>query len=1720
MENSVGKSGGTEISKKTRSLDLQSLYESRVGKEGHNKRKSGVEDDGVIRKKKRKSRKEVSLSSFEPAGKKSRKSLDVVYFDGVSSDSGNLDKSQSGSSQKLDSSSGLNSISLNLDDNGNVIRIPKRRRGFVGRKKCESNQVSKHSGLSSSQIDGSLDQITKLNGKREKFENNQVAKTSGHSGSKASLVNEVVKLNGDSVGTVVNTKPKRKAGFDDFNANSTSGVNSAQHAKEEDDHLVVNSCDASSRKRRSNHRKRKDLASGSESVAEKFEPSVDSLIKFCDEFQDEDEENLEQNAARMLSSRFDPRCTGFSSKSRSSTSPSANGKSLLIPSSQDFVGRGESSLAGLESASADSASRVLRPRNQHNEKGLARKRRHFYELLSRDLDACWVLNRRIKVFWPLDERWYYGLVNDYDPERGLHHIKYDDQDEEWINLQNERFKLLLLPNEVPGKAEPKQSAMGDKHADNEERDLTMDEDSYAGSYMDSEPIISWLARSSRRVKSSPFSVMRRQKTSHLSPNFVPPLLPDKTDNANVCFDDASSERDTNKPYFFSALPERLTGARRGDKSELESTTSSKDSKVPVVYFRRRFRKKGEGLCHLSEDNNACGSAPGYVASLAPVVDSLRASKEYNGFLGCLDSGELLWSIDNAGLLKLNIPLIESKEFRFELHFPVPSVLKYPFGAENFWFFRTTLLLQYGTLISTWPMVHLEMLFVDNVVGLRFLLFEGCLKQAVAFVFLVLTVFHQPDEQGKYVDLGLPVTSIRFKLSCIRDLRKQHVFAFYSFSKVKYSKWLYLDHKLRRHCLLTRQLPLSECTYDNIKALEGGSDQSHTNSVSGQPSSFEGSQKKYMQGIMPMGVSKESCSVNMSQSSSNSDVKHGKLPPFALSFTAAPTFFRSLHLKLLMEHNVACISLRDRGSMYSLEHSVHTCRRIADDCTLPEDFSDNISEVAPGSNLGTSLREATCSGRLSCAKPQLGSDAIPVCDDGARVKSSRNFQNGKLNVSETSACTNDPGKNAVDVVVQSQNWGCNDLESKQFVTPPQLVVPKDHASSGMSGASCHSSLNGISVKIPSFDQVERPVDGRTHSAQLSADLAWNMNDDIVHSPNPTGPRSMWHRNRNSPSSLSSGDFSHAWPDGKADFIRNGFGNGPKKPRTQVQYTMPLGGFDFSSKHKIHNQRGIPYKRIRRANEKKSLDGSRSSQRNLELLACDANVLITHGDRGWRECGVLVVLELADHNEWRLAVKLSGMTKYSYKATHLLQPGSTNRYTHAMMWKGGKDWVLEFPDRSQWMLFKEMHEECYNRNVRAASVKNIPIPGVRLIEESDDNGTEVPFVRSSPKYFRQVETDVDMAMDPSRILYDIDSDDEQWILKNQKSSDTNESKCEEISEDLFEKTMDMFEKVAYSQQRDHFTSDEIEELMAGVGPMEVIKVIHKHWQQKRQRKGMPLIRQLQPPLWERYRQQVKEWEQAMTKANSSLSNGCHEKAPPTEKPPMFAFCLKPRGLEVPNKGSKQRSQRKFPVSGHTHAVLGDQDALHAFGRRLNGFAFGDEKVIFPGSSHESSDASPLFQTSMRAFSPRDTGGPGYLSLSSDGSEWNHHPKLHRNKSKKIGTFLPTNNPQMVASYNQRTIGKRNGVRQWNMGLPEWPSQKHYQSEGSQRHAIEQLDGSDLDEFRLRDASGAAQHALNMAKLKREKAQRLLYRADLAIHKAVVALMTAEAIKASFEDSNGDG
>ncbi|XP_022982051.1 uncharacterized protein LOC111481016 [Cucurbita maxima] len=1639
MENSLEYSHGTDTPKKSRSLDLKSLYETKVSKAVQNenlKRKVRAENGGEQRNERR-NRKKVSLSNFSSIYSRSRKSLHEVYDDELGSSGHDSKKAlKSESKEKLNSSSEFNKVSLILNDD--VMQIPKRKRGgFVRRKKILGGQILKPSG----QLDGKaviVDQIAKSSAK-DPSDLVACCKTNRKPGFKNLKEKEQSELSSTQ-------HPKRGDGHADplVRENQSS---STLHLKEEGEHIdhsVVKPVSLSVKKSQKNFGKRKISASGRKRNSKEGEASISHSTKRRDGCLEDDEENLEENAARMLSSRFDPTCSGFSSNVMGSLPP-ANG----------FVSHGLKPLADLESASVDSAGRVLRPRKQRKEKKSSRKRRHFYEILLADLDAVWILNRRIKVFWPLDQIWYYGLVNDYDKERKLHHVKYDDRDEEWIDLQNERFKLLLLPSEVPGREDRRKSVMGNNPA-NEKRESRSrkgketnapKEECNTGSFMDSEPIISWLARSTQRNKSCPSHSSKRQKTSSLSLK--------------------SGSQAIERPH--SGLPERLGDMDGLEKSTSEITTCSKTCKFPIVYFRKRFRTIGTEMSHKHETSYASIRTHS-LASFFSNVGEIDDVEESDISPRRSEAPRLLWCVDDDGLLQLAIPSMEVGQLRFELTIPEYLFLNMITSAETFWLFHLTMLIQHGALTLTWPKVQLEMFCVDNVVGLRFLLFEGCLMQAVAFIFLVMKMFRQPSKQVRYADFQVPMTSIRFELSCLPDIGKQLVFAFYNFSETKNSKWLHLDCRLKKYCLLTKQLPLTECTYDNIKRFQNCTSQFHTSPFCGECSSVKGTQK-----ISSLGINHEGdASENNGHSNLCSNETNKKFPAFALSFTAAPSFMLSLHLKLLMKQCVAHLSSLHQDSGKRAENF----GRLTVDNVCMNDCANSLSTSSKALDRWN-----------LCAQSDLGT-GLSDCEVGG----SSRYKRSRL-VAETCAGSQDSDKARNDVKKRMRSLG-NDKSAKAMALPN--VARSDNGSD--------SFLNDLSVEIPSF----QPVDGELHNAQLSMDVAWNVNSGIIRSPNPTAPRSTWHRNKNNSSSF--GLASHGWSDGK-DFL-NGLGNRTKKPRTQVSYMLPFGGLDYGSKNRNSHPKATPYKRIRRASEKRS-DAARGSQRNLELLSCDANVLITTGDRGWRECGARVVLEVFDHDEWKLAVKLSGITKYSYKAHQFLQPGSTNRYTHAMMWKGGKDWILEFPDRSQWTIFKELHEECYNRNVRAASVKNIPIPGVRLIEENDEHVAETAFMRNPSKYFRQVETDVEMALNPNRVLYDMDSDDEQWIKDIQTSSEVgSSSSLGEVSSEVFVKTMDAFEKAAYSQQRDEFTDDEIAEAVNETLVSGLTKGIFEYWQLKRRQKGMPLLRHLQPPLWETYQQQLKDWESTVNKNNTNSCNGCHESAS-IEKPPMFAFCLKPRGLEVSNKGSKQRSHRKFSMAGHSNSITYDQDGLHGFVRRLNGSALGDDRMVYLGHNYEFLEDSPLIHTSSSLFSPRLEGG----ILSNDGFERNVLPKLHKTKSRKYGAS--PYEPMMASSFNQRMVGKRDGLNRWNNGYSEWSSPLRYRFDGSQRQILEQLEGSDLDEYRFRDVSGAAQEARNVAKFKREKARRLLIRADLAIHKAVVAIMTAEAMKAAFEDNpNGDG
>ena len=46
-----------------------------------------------------------------------------------------------------------------------------------------------------------------------------------------------------------------------------------------------------------------------------------------------------------------------------------------------------------------------------------------------------MIGKKVRVFWPVDNSWYTGIVLQYDGNTGEHLLKYDDEDTEWVKVR-------------------------------------------------------------------------------------------------------------------------------------------------------------------------------------------------------------------------------------------------------------------------------------------------------------------------------------------------------------------------------------------------------------------------------------------------------------------------------------------------------------------------------------------------------------------------------------------------------------------------------------------------------------------------------------------------------------------------------------------------------------------------------------------------------------------------------------------------------------------------------------------------------------------------------------------------------------------------------------------------------------------------------------------------------------------------------------------------------------------------------------------------------------------------------------------------------------------------------------------------------------------------------------------------------------------------------------
>ena len=61
-----------------------------------------------------------------------------------------------------------------------------------------------------------------------------------------------------------------------------------------------------------------------------------------------------------------------------------------------------------------------------------------------------MIGKKVRVFWPLDEQWYVGVVKEYDESSGEHLLKYPDGDTEWVKIGDTQQQMEGLPADATG----------------------------------------------------------------------------------------------------------------------------------------------------------------------------------------------------------------------------------------------------------------------------------------------------------------------------------------------------------------------------------------------------------------------------------------------------------------------------------------------------------------------------------------------------------------------------------------------------------------------------------------------------------------------------------------------------------------------------------------------------------------------------------------------------------------------------------------------------------------------------------------------------------------------------------------------------------------------------------------------------------------------------------------------------------------------------------------------------------------------------------------------------------------------------------------------------------------------------------------------------------------------------------------------------------------------
>ncbi|KAL8199938.1 hypothetical protein R6Q57_013506 [Mikania cordata] len=271
-----------------------------------------------------------------------------------------------------------------------------------------------------------------------------------------------------------------------------------------------------------------------------------------------------------------------------------------------------------------------------------------------------------------------------------------------------------------------------------------------------------------------------------------------------------------------------------------------------------------------------------------------------------------------------------------------------------------------------------------------------------------------------------------------------------------------------------------------------------------------------------------------------------------------------------------------------------------------------------------------------------------------------------------------------------------------------------------------------------------------------------------------------------------------------------------------------------------QDGVPFfpiksnPEISRTIRKASFKEPKGFIQNIDSVSCNASILIIESDRCHREKGAVITMKMSGPNHWFLVVKRNGVERFQVEAQKVIRPCFCNRVTHALIWAGGDgSFKLEFPNRQDWFIFKELYRECSERTIQVSdsSASIIPVPQVNEVSGYSDEEF-LPF-KMPDFYIRSRGDEVSRILQKSDPVYDMDSDDEEWLNKY------NDGSHSRADEEIFVKIVDAFERGIYCRPEDYSNVTKAVEQCMMLASKDILEAVYGYWMAKRKKKHSALV-----------------------------------------------------------------------------------------------------------------------------------------------------------------------------------------------------------------------------------------------------------------------------------------